>query len=38
MSFTGLCLRGGAVEVRLAWGTQDTQNPKPYIHPKGELS
>jgi hypothetical protein len=30
MSLFGLCLRGGAVEVRLAW-TQDTHNPKPYI-------
>lgn len=32
MSFNGLCLRGGAVDVRLAWGTQSHENPKPYIH------
>jgi hypothetical protein len=31
MSLFGLCLRGGAVEVRLASWTQDTHNPKPYI-------
>lgn len=31
MSLFGLCLLGGAGEVRLAW-TQDTHNPKqPYI-------
>jgi len=31
MSFSGLCLRGGAGEVRLVQGTQDTHNRKPYI-------
>ena len=31
MSLSGLCLRGGAGEVRLAWTQQDTHNPKPYI-------